>query len=67
MTPLGQFGVSQAIDDNNKGNHAIAVLGVVTSGELPELRVAKGLSLGQDFGKLGKVAENVAPFTCQKA
>ncbi|MEK7539138.1 MAG: RHS repeat-associated core domain-containing protein [Patescibacteria group bacterium] len=57
MTPLGQVGVSQVIDDANKGNYGMAVIGAVTAGEIPKNSIPKGLYLGQDFGKLGKVVK----------
>ncbi|MDB5255022.1 MAG: hypothetical protein JWL92_398 [Candidatus Nomurabacteria bacterium] len=35
-TPLGQLGISQAIDDVHKGNYGWALVGGLTSGEIPE-------------------------------
>ena len=59
-TPLGQFGLSQAGEDAQKGNYKMAAFGVLTAGEVPAIKVAQGLTLGEDFGKLGKVVENTA-------
>lgn len=35
LTPLGQIGVSQAIDDARSGNYGMAVIGGLTAGEIP--------------------------------
>jgi len=58
-TPLGQFGLSQAMQDAQKGNYKMALLGALTAPEFPSGNVAKGLSIGDKFGKLGTVVENI--------
>jgi len=60
LGPVGQAGVSQAFNSAKSGNYGTAAFQLFTAGEVPEAIVAKGLTLGQDFGKLGRVAENTA-------
>jgi RHS repeat-associated protein len=63
MTPLGQVGISQAIDDADKGNYGMALFGAVTAGEVPSGRAANNLAI---FGKkVGSRVNNVLMDTAQ--
>ncbi len=50
-TPIAQYGLTQAVQDAKQGNYGMAAIGAVTSGEIPEGKIASLLDKGGDVGK----------------
>ncbi len=61
-TPIGQYGISQAINDAHNGNYSMALIGGITAGELPQGRLTNNIvKFGEGLGsKINNTLKNVA-------
>ncbi|MCU0660174.1 MAG: putative toxin [Candidatus Pacebacteria bacterium] len=62
-TPVGQYGLSQAITDAKQGNYPMAILGAVTAGEVPKGKVLGDIAENAAKGRAGELASGIVKNT----